>query len=36
VKHYLRPEIKFNNLEELKAALDKDKQDTLRLFGTKP
>jgi riboflavin kinase/FMN adenylyltransferase len=35
VKHYLRPEVKFNGLEELKAALDKDKEDTLRLFSSR-
>jgi riboflavin kinase/FMN adenylyltransferase len=32
VKHYLRPELKFSGLEELKSALDKDKEDTLRLL----
>jgi riboflavin kinase/FMN adenylyltransferase len=35
VKHYLRPEVKFNGLDELKAALDKDKEDSLRLFSPK-
>jgi riboflavin kinase/FMN adenylyltransferase len=35
VKHYLRPEVKFNGLEELKAALDKDREDTLRLLNAK-
>jgi len=33
VKKYLRPELKFNGLDELITALDKDKQDTLAYFG---
>jgi len=32
-KKYLRPELKFNSLDELIAALDKDKEDTLSYFG---
>lgn len=32
MKRYLRPEIKFNNLEELKDQLDRDKGDTLRVL----
>lgn len=33
VKKYLRPELKFNGLDELITALDKDKQDSLAYFG---
>lgn len=34
VKHYLRPELKFDGLEPLKVQLAKDKEDSLRYFGT--
>lgn len=32
VKRYLRSEVKFNGLDELKAALHKDKEDSLKLL----
>jgi riboflavin kinase/FMN adenylyltransferase len=32
VKQYLRPEVKFNNLEELKEQLAKDKVDSLNIL----
>ncbi|MEI9956820.1 MAG: riboflavin kinase [Ferruginibacter sp.] len=32
VKKYLRSEVKFNGLEELKAALNKDKEDSLAVL----
>jgi len=35
VKKYLRPELKFNGLEELTDALAKDKEDTLAFFEGK-
>lgn len=33
VKHYLRPEVKFDSLDELKDQLAKDKIDTLKVLG---
>jgi riboflavin kinase/FMN adenylyltransferase len=33
VKHYLRPEVKFDGLEPLMAQLAQDKLDSLRFFG---
>ena len=35
VKKYLREEMKFNNLEELKAQLALDKEDSLRVLNKK-
>lgn len=35
LKKYLRPELKFNSLEELTGALAKDKEDTLRVLEAK-
>ncbi len=32
LKKYLRPELKFNSLEELKEALAKDKEDTMKVL----
>ena len=35
VKHYLREEIKFNSLDDLKVQLGKDKEETLKLLNVK-
>jgi riboflavin kinase/FMN adenylyltransferase len=35
VKHYMRPEVKFNGLEELKLQLTRDKQEALSLLNNK-
>jgi len=34
IKHYLRPEVKFNGLEELKEQLAKDKLQAVEILNT--
>jgi FAD synthase len=33
---YLRPELKFDSLEDLKDQIDKDKANSLRYFSQQP